>query len=205
MVVTSRVPGFASLIVLFAMLVSTPIAAAPPGSAPSSVSAVPGNGRVTVSWTPVPGAAGYRLYRAANGVWETAPIATTTSTTHVSRGLANGTTYSFTVAAYAKSGDGPLSLAVTAMPLSPPLDVTAASGDERVVITWQLSAGATSYTIYRKLEGEADYAELTTGVTAPPFVDPGLENGARYSYYLRAVTAATDSDPSAVVSVRLKK
>jgi large repetitive protein len=206
MVVTQRVPGFACLTLLFAIAASAPIAAAlVPASAPTSVRVVPGNGRVAVSWTPVPGAAGYHVYRAANGVWEPAPIASTTATTHTSRGLVNGTTYSFTVAAYAKGVDGPLSLAVTAMPLSPPQEVTAASGDERVTITWQLSVGATSYTIYRKQEGELDFAELTTGVTAPPFVDPRLENGARYSYYLRAATASTDSDPSAVVSVRLKK
>jgi hypothetical protein len=86
------------------------------------------------------------------------------------------------------------------MPIAPPQGVTAAMGDGRVTIKWQPSAGATSYTIYRKAEGEPEFSELTTGVLTPPFVDPGLTNGRRYSYQLLATTAASFSDFSARVS-----
>ena len=85
------------------------------------------------------------------------PVATTTATTHTSYSLANGTTYSFTVAAYTSGGNGPLSLPVSATPLAPPQGVTAASGDQRVTLNWQPSAGATSYTIYRKFGSELVY------------------------------------------------
>ena len=159
-----------------------------------------GNGKVTVMWSPVQGAEGYRIYRGVNGVWIATPVGRTTGTSHTSYGLANGTTYSFTVAAYTKDGNGPLSLAVSAMPIAPPEGVTAAVGDGRVTIKWQPSAGATSYTIYRKVEGEPEFSELTTGVLTPPFVDPGLTNGTRYSYQLLATTAASHSDFSASVS-----
>jgi fibronectin type 3 domain-containing protein len=200
-------PVSVALLAMFGVIVlSTPAFATtntppPPAvAAPAEVTVVPGNGKVTVVWSPVPGAEGYRIYRGVNGVWIATPVGRTTGTSHTSYGLANGTTYSFTVAAYTKDGNGPLSLAVSAMPIAPPQGVTAAMGDGRVTIMWQPSAGATSYTIYRKAEGEPEFSELTTGVLTPPFVDPGLTNGRRYSYQLLATTAASFSDFSAMVS-----
>lgn len=205
MTVTRSAP--VALLAMFGVIVlSTPAFATtntppPPAvTAPADVTVVPGNGKVMVVWSPVPGADGYRIYRGVNGVWIATPVARTTGTSHTSYGLANGTTYSFTVAAYTKDGNGPLSLAVSAMPIAPPEGVTAAAGDGRVTIKWQPSAGATSYTIYRKVEGQPEFSELTTGVLTPPFVDPGLTNGTRYSYQLLATTAASFSDVSATVS-----
>src|SRR6185436_5301160 len=108
----------------------------PAVAAPAEVTVVPGNGKVTVVWSPVQGAEGYRIYRGVNGAWIATPVGRTTATSHTSYGLANGTTYSFTVAAYTKTGNGPLSLAVSAMPIAPPQGMTAATGDGRVTITW---------------------------------------------------------------------
>lgn len=167
---------------------------------PAHVAVEPGNGKVRLTWSPVPGAEGYRIYRGVNGVWIKTPVARTTLTSHLSQGLANGTMYSFTVAAYTKGGNGPLSLAVSAMPLAPPEGVTATAGDRRVTLSWQVAAGATSYTIYRRIGNEPDFVELTTGVITSSFVDPQLTNGTRHSYRVSAVTAATQSDWSANVS-----
>ena len=172
----------------------------PPDSAPASVSATPGNAKVKITWTPVAGADGYRIYRGVNGVWISTPVGRTVGTSHTSNGLANGTTYSFTVAAYTKGGNGPLSLAVSAMPMAPPQDVTAVAGNRRVTLHWTASAGATSYAIYRKAGDEPEFTELTTGVMVTSFVDPGLTNGIRHQYHVVAVTAASASDWSSKVS-----
>ncbi|MBY0493764.1 MAG: fibronectin type III domain-containing protein [Cyanobacteria bacterium] len=200
-----HVHRFASLIACSALVMSAAVSAdvptpTKPRSAPSTVSVVAGDAKVTIAWSPVAGADGYRIYRGVNGVWMPTPVGRTTGTTHTSYGLENGTMYSFTVAAYSKSGNGPLSLTVSAMPLSPPQGLTALAGDGRVTLNWMKSAGATSYTIYRKFENEAAYTELATGVLAPPFVDPGLTNAMRHQYQVRAVTAAAESELSAKVS-----
>lgn len=171
-----------------------------PQSAPATVSVAAGNGKITISWSPVAGADGYRIYRGVNGVWTSTPVGRTISTSHTSYGLENGTMYSFTVAAYTRSGNGPLSLTVSAMPLAPPQHVTAHAGDGRVTLNWEKSAGATSYTIYRKVDNDGHYTELATGVMDPPFVDPGLTNATRHHYQVRAVTAAAESELSARVS-----
>ena len=65
----------------------------------------------------------------------------------IALGPQNGTTYSFTVAAYTQGGNGPRSLEVSAMPLAPPGGVTAASGDTRVTLDWQPSTAASSYIV----------------------------------------------------------
>jgi len=198
--VTRLSSWLASLAVLCAISISAPAAATtgtvvpPPTSAPVILSASPGNAKVTISWSPVDGVAGYKVFR------NSAQVATTTGTTHTSYNLVNGTTYSFAVAAYTSGGNGPLSVLVMVMPFAPPTGVTAASGDQRVTLNWQLSAGATSYTVYRKFGSALVYTELATGVVAPPFVDSGLTNGTRYYYQLRAFTADAQSGLSASVS-----
>ena len=206
MSLTRSVPQFVSLVLLGAIMglapatASTAVVPSAPAVAPAKVGVVPGDSRVTIVWSAVSGAEGYRVYRGVNGAWSAAPVVSTAATSYTHYGLTTGTTYSFTVAAYTKGGDGPLSLSVSGMPLAPPQDVKITASDRRVTVTWQPSAGATSYTIYRKAGNEPDFRELTTGVTTPPFVDPNLTNGTRYSYQLRAVTAAAESELSARVS-----
>jgi hypothetical protein len=203
--VSRSIPSLASLVVAGVIAFSAPIAAdarAPvvPGAAPENVGAEPGNARVKITWSPVAGAQGYRIYQGVNGVWIPTPVGRTSGTSHTSDHLENGKMYSFTVAAYTEAGNGPLSLAVSAMPLGPPEGVTATAGDRRVTLTWLPSAGATSYTIYRRIGNEPVFTELTTGVLAPPFVDPRLTNGTRFYYRIGAVTAATLSEWSESVS-----
>jgi len=164
--------------------------------APANVNAIAGNGRVKLTWSPVEGADGYRVYRGVNGVFQQTPVASTTTTSHTSSSLVNGTTYSFTVAAYTKVGVGPSSLSVTVTPLATPQAVTSTPGDRRVNLKWEPSAGATSYVVYRKMSSEPEFQEIAVGVTAPLFVDFNLAPGTRYQYQVRAINAGTESELS---------
>jgi uncharacterized protein (DUF1800 family)/fibronectin type 3 domain-containing protein len=87
-------------------------------TAPQAVRASTGEGRVALTWSAIDGAAGYRILRAVNGVWDRDPLATVTSTTHTIDGLTNGTNYAFVVAAYTTERSGPWSAAVTATPVA---------------------------------------------------------------------------------------
>ena len=178
---------------------TTLIVTPPPATAPEMVVATPGNAKVVLTWAAVPDATGYRIYRTSTGVFG-APVASTTSTSHTSWSLVNGTSYSFMVAGYTNGGNGPASSVVSATPMAPPAGLTAAFGDQQVTLNWQPSTGATSYTIYRKTGAETVYGELLSGVMAPPYVDANLTNGQKYYYRVRAVGPASQSDLSSTVS-----
>jgi fibronectin type III domain protein len=105
--------------------------------APGAVSAVPGNGAATVSWSAPSnngGSAvtGYVVTPAVNGTPGTSRQFTSTATTQTITGLANGTAYTFTVAAQNAKGTGPAGAASAAVtPASAP--VTPASVNTQVL------------------------------------------------------------------------
>ncbi|MFA6147666.1 MAG: IPT/TIG domain-containing protein [bacterium] len=91
-----------------------------PALAPSGVTAVPGDNQVTLSWSPVTGAASYKIY------WGTAPGVTKASVTFISgatspylhAGRANGTTYYYVVTATTSGVESAISAEVSARPVS---------------------------------------------------------------------------------------
>lgn len=174
----------------------------PPSVAPANVAAVPGNARATITWAPVSGATGYRIFRSTTGVWETNPIANTTSTKLTNTNLQNGTKYWYRVAAYNKKGTGPQSVEVGATPLAPPTGLAAVAGDQQVSLSWLASPGASSYNVLRKGPSETVYTSRATDVTGLSFVDTGLTNGSWYYYKLTAVVDGVTSALSSGVSAK---
>jgi autotransporter-associated beta strand protein len=78
---------------------ATVVVTAPP-SAPTSLSAVPGNALVTLSWPAVANATGYFLSRGtSSGNETTIVVGNYAGTSYTNTGLANGTTYYFVVTA----------------------------------------------------------------------------------------------------------
>lgn len=97
-----RVPALTLALVLGSC--STPDArTAPP--APTGLAAQPGNARVTLTWTAVPGAAQYRVFRAPGPGAPGAFVATTGGTSYTDTGLTNGTAYDYTVTALSSTGE----------------------------------------------------------------------------------------------------
>ena len=133
------------------------------------------------------------------------PVATTSGTTHTSYSLVNGTTYSFTVAAYTRGGNGPLSMLVSARRRwRRRKRVTAQSGDARVTLNWQPSAGATSYTVYRKFGSELVVLELATGVWRRRSLTPASPTARGTTTSCARSAGATQSELSAKVSRRCR-
>lgn len=81
----------------------------PAPTAPTNVTATPGNGSAVVSWTPPSGAGvtSYTVTPYVNGTAGTPIIYGPGSTTVVVSGLTNGTSYSFTVIATNSTGSSP--------------------------------------------------------------------------------------------------
>ncbi len=94
-------------------------------SAPTGVTATPGDGQVTVSWNPVSGATSYNVYMASqSGVTKSnyntlsdGMLHSDATTPFVDTGLTNGTAYYFVVTAANNNGEGAESTEVTATPI----------------------------------------------------------------------------------------
>lgn len=89
---------------------------------PSGLSAMAGNGAITLTWSAATGAATYNVYQGTKSGGEgTAPVQTSVSATNTTiSGLANGTAYYFTVAAVDAGGASAQSSEASATPTAPP-------------------------------------------------------------------------------------
>lgn len=169
----------------------------------SAVSAAAGG--TLVSWKAVEGAAGYAVYRkAAGGSW--AMIDTTSSTSYTDEGsLKNGTTYYYTVRAFAASQSNSSEIKYDSNFWSyfdgtglksvytgkPALSGTTAvkSG---IKITWKTVEGASGYAVYRKTPGTGWGMIGTTATTS--YTDlSGMKSGAVYYYTVRAYRGNADT------------
>ncbi len=89
-------------------------------AAPTTFTAIPSNGQVTLNWSASQAATGYTLQRsAAKGGPYSDLAAGVTSTAYTDIGLRNGSTYYYVVSASNTSGGGPNSLEASATPAGP--------------------------------------------------------------------------------------
>ena len=172
---------------------------------PSSLSAIRStSGVVTLSWPSVTCATSYDVFQSVTGAPDSFVLSSAGSSAGLStpctasgtlsvdiRGLADGATYWFQIAArnFGTAGDpATASIPVTTMfTLSPaaPAALSAIPGASLVSLFWSGSPGATSYSIYR----QDNAAPLATGVTSTSFVDAQVANGTTYSYFVIALNA----------------
>jgi fibronectin type 3 domain-containing protein len=169
---------------------------------PTSLAATAGNAQITLSWAADAGATGYYVKRSTTTGGPYTQIATQSSTTYADAGLTNGTKYFYVVAAYNSAGSSANSAEASATPTLPPpsapTGLSAAAGNAQITLTWNASAGATSYHVKRSTTSGAE-----TQISAPTtnnFTDTGLTNGTKYFYVVSAVNAGGESANSSEVS-----
>ena len=179
-----------------------------PGT-PSGLSADPGNGRVSLSWS-IPSSNGgavidyYIVYQ--NGT----DIAHQTSNSLIVSGLTNGVSYTFKVAAHNIAGNGPQSsgvattpMAVTTAPTVPgiPTGLAATSGSAQVSLSWTAPAsnGGALIDYYIVYLNGSD-VQHSTGTAASV---TGLDNGQTYDFSVAAHNSAGAGIQTPSVSVTL--
>jgi len=164
-----------------------------------TLSALPGNGKVALSWTATATATSYSVYRGTTSYGQSAtPIASgIAATTYANTGLANGTTYYYRVAAFNAGGNSAESNQAAATPTAPPATptaLTATPANATVTLSWTAAAGATSYNVYR---GTTSYGQSATPVAVAihgtTYANTGLTNGVTYYYRVAAFNAAGNS------------
>jgi len=164
-------------------------------------SAVPGNGRVTLAWSPVEGATGYKIYQSLSSGHYGAETATVTGSVYSydAMGLTNGIPYFFVVSAENPGGDSAASNEVAAVPRTVPAAPTilsASAGDGRATVSFSAPSdnGGNLITGY---EVTSSPGNITATGTSSPITVTGLSNGTTYTFTVKAINAAGGSAPSA--------
>ena len=151
-------------------------------------------GVITLTWTPVDGAAGYRVYRYTSATaYE--PIGETTECTFVDAGRAIGTKYAYRVSAVNGSDESVLTNAIYCTAASVPAMPTGVTAESTatgiITLTWTPVDGAAEYRVYRYISATA-YEPI--GETAEcTFVDAGRAIGTKYAYRVSAVNGSDES------------
>ncbi|MEI4271554.1 hypothetical protein TEK04_07440 [Klenkia sp. LSe6-5] len=166
---------------------------------PTGVTAVRGDGQVTVSWAAntEPDLAGYRVLRDGTPV-----SGTLTGRSYVDTGLVNDTTYRYSVQAVDVSRQWSASSvpAVAATPTDltapgTPRMLLAERGDRQVTLSWAANPEP-DVASYRLLRDGVEVASIPAG--SHGYTDTGLDNDRTYRYTLVAVdTHANRSAPTA--------
>ena len=180
-------------------------------TAPSVTGGNDSQGRPTLKWDKVAGAAKYEVYRARslNGDYIKYSTVTGTSYTNISY-IENGSTYYYKVRALDANGTaGPWSdvVAVTCrLGLTAPSVTGGNDSQGRPTLKWNTVTGAAKYEVYRARSMNGDYIKYST-VTGTSYTNTSyIENGNTYYYKVRALDAnGTAGAWSSVVSVTYKQ
>ena len=180
-------------------LSTTPMVALP--TAPSLVSATPGDGQVVLVWNAPSATDGgdvtaYLLYRGGSSGGETLLATLGNVLTYSDSGLANGQAYYYQVSAVNPAGESPRSGELSAIPATVPGAPTltsASSGNAQAALAWNApgtncGSAIANYKIYRGTAsgGETLLATIGNFLT---WADTGLTNGQAYFYKVSAVNA----------------
>lgn len=184
----------------------------------SGLTATPGNGSVTLSWSPVTGATSYNVYYSTNP--SVAPTAVSnlvgtlsqiglTNTSTTVTGLTNQTTWYFIVTAVTTAGESSPSTTVSATPSSTSTGTSGSGvtsvnaikvGAGQVTVSWAGVSGAISYNVYYGTNSNVNTSSPSVqNITGTSTTISGLATGVTY-YFIVTVNTAP---PSTTVSVLL--
>lgn len=161
----------------------------------------------TLSWKPVSGAIGYRVYRKVGSNW--AKVKTLSGTSYTEKGLAPYSTYQYKVKAYKKKsgktfwGKASRVQTVTTLPEAPKFKTFSATKDS-IRVNWQC-VKCDGYQLYMSENGGA-YTKVATvkGASVGTYKIKNLKSGTKYTFKLRAYGRRADTN-GVITSAMIKK
>lgn len=152
-------------------------------------------GKPVISWTSVPFATQYEIYRSATGADKSYRIIRRTALlNYTDTTAASGTTYYYVVRAI--QGTSPnifrgrfcpaQSIRCAAVPGVPDMALTTDIDTGHIVISWSAAADAAQYEVFRSTDGSSFSGVCRT--SALTWTDPTTENGVAYYYKVRGIS-----------------
>lgn len=160
---------------------------------------------ITIKWTAVQNATGYRIYRRASGDKSWTYLATTAAnaTAYTDKTVKSGVYYKYTVrtafySMFSNFEDG-LLIRCVATPKLTSIGNTSAG----ITVKWNTVSGANGYRVYRRGAGSNSWLYLGT-VTGNSFTDKNVTKGQYYRYTVRAAYGSVFSgfDTNGLVTKR---
>ena len=180
-------------------------------SAPAVTGGNDAQGRPTLKWNAVTGAAKYEVYRARSKDGDYIKYSTVTGTSYTNISyIENGNTYYYKVRALDANGTAGAWSSVVSVTYKQTLSAPTVTGGNdaqgRPTLKWKAVTGAAKYEVYRARSKDGDYIKYST-VTGTSYTNTSyIENGNTYYYKVRALDAnGTAGAWSSIVSVTYRK
>ena len=184
-------------------------------TAPSVTGGNDSQGRPTLKWNAVTGAAKYEVYRARSKDGDYIKYSTVTGTSYTNISyIENGNTYYYKVRALDANGTAGAWSSIVSVTyraastgtLPAPTVTGGNDAQGRPTLTWKAVTGAAKYEVYRARSKDGDYIKYST-VTGTSYTNTSyIENGNTYYYKVRALDAnGTAGAWSSIVSVTYRK
>lgn len=142
---------------------------------------------ITLKWSKLAGATGYRVYQYKDGDW--VRIKSLTKNTYTVKSLTVDTTYRFKIKPYAKTSKGIYwgkmseEVSVTTVDKKQTKITSATVGETTVTLNWSKVSGATGYRVYI-LKGE-EWSKIKT-TSSLKYKVTGLKSNTGYTFMVRA-------------------
>ena len=184
-------------------------------AAPTVTAGTDSQGRPTLKWKAVSGAAKYEVYRARSLNGDYIKYSTTTGTAYTNTSyIENGNTYYYKVRALDASGTAGAWSSIVSVTyraastgtLPAPTVTGGNDAQGRPTLKWNAVSGAAKYEVYRARSRSGDYIKYAT-VTGTSYTNTSyIEDGNTYYYKVRALDAnGTAGTWSSIVSVTYRK
>lgn len=168
-----------------------------------TVSAAPGDGQVSISWTEAERASFYIIQSGTSSGSYPTVVSKLATSPYVDKNLTNGQTRYYMVIAVNSVGSTNATSEASATPVATPGSfgaVTAIPGNGTITLNWASSVGATHYSIKRSTSASGPFSVIKDNNEAVTYIDTGLNNGTVYYYIVSALNSNNVSRDSSVVS-----
>ena len=163
----------------------------------TTLSAATAYNQIKLSWSKVPGATGYKIYKSTseNSGYSLLKDVTSGSTvTYTDKSVTFGTTYYYKILSYVKLNgtivDGTYSnvKSIQVLPATPVISKVSRSSATALTVTWGQVGGASGYVIYRSDSENGTYSKIGTasGGSTVTYTDSNCTCGKTYYYKVRA-------------------